>query len=69
MRRPRRKQALVGEVDEEFQMALDREDELEVLMEDSLDVLLGEKSDRSPGFGDRNQPHVRRTKTHPPRRR
>ena len=55
----------VGEENEEFQMALDREDELEVLMEDSLDVLLGEKSDRSPGFGDRNQPHVRRTKTHP----
>jgi voltage-gated sodium channel len=46
--------------EEEYEMALDRKEELGVLMEDSFDDLLGENNDH---HAKRSQPYMRRTKT------
>lgn len=53
---------LEGEEEEdEYQVALDRKEELDVLMEDSFDVLLGETNDDG---AKESQTYLRRTRTH-----
>ena len=53
---------LEGEEEEdEYQVALDRKEELDVLMEDSFDVLLGETNDDG---AKESQTYLRRTGTH-----
>ena len=49
------------EEEDEYQLALDRKEELDVLMEDSFDVLLGETNDDG---AKESQTYLRRTGTH-----